>query len=184
MATSPRPIRKIPDNPAGRMRYNLRQNHIELPRTTTNRLRNSAIPTAIRKWNTLDLSIQTAPSLSSFKMRYKNKYFLKQNPLLPYGPKRQNSIIAKFRMAFPPLNSYLFSRQLIPDPGCSCGSNNETSTHFFLSCPIFAAQRNRLFREVNALITHHLFKISQKTHYLTVFCMVLKLPPRYKQTSA
>ena len=126
--------------------YNLRNPQLALVQARTVRYRNSPLPTAIRHWNTLPVSLRNSLTVLNFKIKYKNIYMKKKNTLYNYGTKLENKTLSRLRMNFPPLNSYLFARQLVAGSACTCGDRNETIDHYLRKCPLYAAPRTELLR--------------------------------------
>ena len=55
-----------------------------------------------------------------------------------------NIIHAQLRMECSNLNSHLFKLHVIDDPKCLCSFKLEDNAHFFLHCPLYLIQRNKL----------------------------------------
>ena len=103
------------------------------------------------EWNNLDKEIRNAKSL------YKFKKFLKtekpENSLYnvhdPVGVK----LLSRLRLQFSHLNEHKFRHGFNDsvDPMCPCGSEVETTEHFFLRCQCFSIQRSELFNNLRNL---------------------------------
>ena len=56
---------------------------------------------------------------------------------------------ARMRLGCSKLNAHLcFNLHVIPSPVCQCGYENEDPMHFYFHCPMYTAQRNRMFRTI------------------------------------
>ena len=53
------------------------------------------------------------------------------------------------RMGCSPLKNNLFSMNIIPDPLCSCGHDNEVPEPFFFHCPLHLTQRSKLLNTLS-----------------------------------
>ncbi len=140
-------------------RYNLRNQSLELAVTRTSRYQKSFVPSSISLWNSLPLDIKNSRSLDSFKITYKRTFRTTPKRIFSHGPKRSSRFLAQCRMGFPPLNAYLYIRQLVASPRCACNEGDETTKHFFLKCPKYAAAREELFREVNVILESFDFRL-------------------------
>ena len=61
----------------------------------------------------------------------------------------------RLRLGYCALNDYLFKINCSSSPKCRCGLANETVKHFVLFCPLFAAQRARLFTSAAQIYGDH-----------------------------
>ena len=113
----------------------------------------SFIPATIRQWNNLDLSIRGAGTISAFKNELKKKS--NYNKFVPkhfyFGPRKMNILLTQFRRSATFLNYDLWRFNIILDPSCRCGAQQEDSTHFFFDCPIYNDLRDILINELNWL---------------------------------
>lgn len=129
-----------------RTQYNLRSSHnVSLLPVRTERFKKSFFPYSIKAWNELPISARNIESLIRFKRRLKDILFKrKHNPLFELGNRRTSVLHARLRLNNSALNSNLFIRNCIPSPSCACGAPLESLTHYFLTCPKYAAQRQIL----------------------------------------
>ena len=103
------------------------------------------IPSTIRQWNNLDLSIRNVGSLPHFKSELKilsNCYSKNIPKYYSYGPRKLN--ITLFRCSATFLNNDLFKVNIISNPPCSCGAIREDFYHYFFECPQYNGIRNDL----------------------------------------
>ena len=107
----------------------------------------SIIPSSVKLWNDLDLSVRNSPSLSVFKNTIdKQMYCSKVPPYFNFGKRRYSVYHARLRNRCSNLNSDLFCNSLLNTPSCGCGYEWEDAEHFFFSCHRFNIQRQKLFR--------------------------------------
>ncbi len=127
--------------------YNLRNaRDIVLPRSRTVSFRRSFLPSAVHQWNGLDLTLRSQPTLSRFsshikqtKCRLKNRLYASGNG---HGPVNHS----RMRMGLSALNGHRHRYHFIDSSKCvNCNSPLENPQHYFLDCPLYAAQRQALF---------------------------------------
>ena len=99
---------------------------------------NSFLPSTIREWNTLGKTVQSCPSVSSFKnmstrQPVPNYYYLT-------GNRNEQILHARIRTNCSSLHYTLFSKNTIQDKFCTCGKIEDVQ-HFLFSCARFIAQR-------------------------------------------
>lgn len=130
-------------------RYNLRnQNDLTQPVFRTETHRKSYFPTMASTWNTTDPAIKSIQSKTTLKTTLKNN--CKPNPYFYLGNRRLNITLARIRMNCSQLNSHLFAMHIIPDPNCQCGQL-ESTTHYFVDCPLYTLHRMRLSNQLGHL---------------------------------
>ena len=128
--------------------YNLRNSQIRIPRARIQTFKKSFFLETLRIWNNLDQNIRDSPTFSIFKSHVKKKD--KNRHLFRYGPRYSQIILSRIRMGCSALNSHLFHfLKVLDSPACMCGYHSETPAHFFLSCPIYAAYRDKMLRTLN-----------------------------------
>ena len=110
----------------------------------------SFIPEGTRMWNSLDLITREIKEFSIFKSEINKKFTeSKSNSLYYRGERLQNIHHARLRMGCSKLNSHLYNNlHVIDNPQCACGYVSEDVIHYFLHCPLFAAQRIVLLNSV------------------------------------
>ena len=98
------------------------------------------LPSTVKAWNNLPISIKSANTLTAFKQQLTNA-----TPAIPeyyYTGGRLDQIIhTRLRTKCSSLNQHLFKRNLVENPSCACGEI-ESNEHFLLECP-----RNNFIRK-------------------------------------
>lgn len=136
--------------------YPLRnRSNFRVPRARTQLMNNSFIPATLRQWNALDLELRNSRTLVTFKSKIKSKF--KPNPLsklysVSFG--HCSKYHTQIRLGLSKLKHHLFTYYIIADPSCPfCPEPvNETSSHYLLECPAFAAPREEMFRCLRELL--------------------------------
>ena len=139
----------IPPTVAETNNYNLRSSqNIYQTSSRLSLYQESFIPSSIKLWNSLDLSVRNELSLNMFKLKIKQKYYKNKSPL-------DISILAidicftrKIRNKCSALNMDLYHANVKPNAMCQCGYLYENAQHYFLSCKNYTVQRNTLFFEL------------------------------------
>ena len=115
----------------------------------------SFIPSTIKLWNNLNISVRNVDSLSKFKVELKNYDIRNENQSnlkhYLYGPRKLNIILTQFRCSASFLNCDLFRANIISDPTCKCGLDIEDMHHFFFDCPFYLNERAILFNGLSWL---------------------------------
>ena len=112
----------------------------------------SFIPSTIRQWNRLDLSLRNVDSIFKFKSELKNLNPHRRVPKhYEYGHRKLNIVLTQLRCSASTLNYDLYRVNILSDPSCRCGSDREDSNHYFLECSKYANIRNRLFQNLQWL---------------------------------
>ena len=101
----------------------------------------SFIPSCIDLWNEIDSEITDIENIDEFKKKIRK---IHRNELYCYGPRKLNVIHAQLRMNCSNLNAHLKSLHVTDDPTCICGNSIEDCFHYFLECPLYHNQRQRL----------------------------------------
>ncbi|PJE78229.1 hypothetical protein CI610_02839 [invertebrate metagenome] len=123
-------------------------NNFRPPPCRTSLYMKSFLPSVIPLWNSLPDAIKSDPSITKLKSHLNKPrhkvphYFLSGNRL---GQIHH----ARLRMECSPLKFYLFHKNLIDSPLCTCNHEDETNEHFLLRCPLFAQFRLRCFSALN-----------------------------------
>lgn len=133
--------------------YPLRnRTNFRLPRTRTKLLQQSYLPSTLRQWNNTSPDIRQSKTVNTLKQKLK----FQPNPLSQlysynFGP--YSKYHTQIRLGLSKLRAQLFTINVISDPFCpTCKTSKETSAHFFLECPAFAAQRDEMFRGLRGLL--------------------------------
>ncbi len=106
----------------------------------------SFIPKTIRDWNSNVSNwralVDWAPSLETFKLRYKKLFSRMTNSLYNIEIEEGNKHHTRMRLGLSHLRSHLYYYGLINDPICQfCNIEPETVDHYVLRCPSFHAAR-------------------------------------------
>ena len=99
-------------------------------------------------WNLLPHEHKSEPSLYIFRNTLIKKD--KDRSLFRYGPRRLQLLLARIRMGCSALNGHLYHfLKVLDSPKCCCNYYSESPTHYFLSCPIFAAHRVSMLERIS-----------------------------------
>ena len=116
-----------------------------------NFFKNTFFPSTILEWNKLDPSLQNSTSYNLFKnsiLKFirpsPNKIFQCHNP-------KGIKLVTRLRLGLSHLREHKFkhSFQDTLNPLCICGVDIETTSHYFLHCPLFHAERSSLLNNIN-----------------------------------
>ena len=112
---------------------------------------NSFLPSTLRAWNELPVSIRNLKSVASFKKAIQPsgkgppKYF-------NVGSRKAQVLHTRLRTGCSALNFDLFSKGIVSSPLCHCGSI-ENVQHFFMCCPKYDSIRATLFDSIRSVCT-------------------------------
>ena len=131
----------------------LRNRHNIPPFSRTDRYRNSFFPYTMNEWRGLSQEIKDKTSVKAFK---ESLYKFRR----PVGPSLFGindrwgiRLLTKIRVDFSDLRDHRFNHNFnCLSPICSCGTESETSSHFFLRCPLYDAQRVTLLSKISNTI--------------------------------
>ena len=71
----------------------------------------------------------------------------------PQGPRQHEVILHRLRLGHTRLNGHLARFDIIPDATCEqCNHDNETSQHFLIECPAYAAYRHQLLLRIRRFL--------------------------------
>ena len=106
----------------------------------------SFIPKTIRDWNDNKINwralVDWAPSIDTFKSRYKKLLFNKANKFYNIELEDSNKHHTRMRLGLSHLRAQLYFYGIIHDPICQfCNIEPETVAHYVLRCPSFHAAR-------------------------------------------
>ncbi len=146
-------VPKTVENRTGRFLRNA--TNISTVKTRKVKVYNSFIPKTVRDWNNLDRSKYT-PSLSSFKVSYKNGMLRSPNPLHQLELGEANIHHTRLRLGLSHLKSHLFTYNLVASPLCGCGLEPETTDHYILRCPAFGVARIDMYQKMVDILPHSL----------------------------
>ena len=138
----------IPPSFADTTTYRLRHSHqIRNVHCKSHLFSNSFLPSTISLWNNLPASTRHAPSLQAFRTALNNN--VRKTPQHYYLGNRSDCIQhARLRMHCSSLKEHLFTKNIVDDPMCICGSIEDTY-HFFFNCPLYSNQRRILLHNLS-----------------------------------
>ena len=115
----------------------------------TEKFRKSLLPDCIRKWNALDDTIKMETSINKFR----ENITLDDKCIKWYyhGVRKFNVIHAQLRMECSNLRAHLCQLHVIDDPTCICSNAVEDNEHYFLNCPLYYVQRQKLFDTITPI---------------------------------
>ena len=132
--------------------YNLRNTRVAQPRfSRLTSSSNSFFPSTTREWNLLPNTTTSLPTVQAFKsiIRGANKF----NPYHRQCSGKHGAWLARLRMGLSALNSHRYTYNLINSPICSlCHTENETTYHYFFTCPAHHFARQRLINSLQTTI--------------------------------
>ena len=134
--------------------YNTR-NTDKIPpfKTRHNFFKNSFFPSAIIEWNKLNSDIRNISSFSVFRKTIlcfirpnSNSVFNSHNP-------KGIKLLSRLRLGLSHLREHKFKHSFedTTSPLCSCNLDNETTTHYFLHCPLFSNERRTLLNTIRLI---------------------------------
>ena len=118
-----------------------------------NFFKNTFFPSTILEWNKLDPSLRNSASYNVFKnsiLKFirpsPNKIFQCHNP-------KGIKLVTRLRLGLSHLRKHKFkySFQDTLNPPCRCGLDIENTSHYFLHCPLFHAERSALLNNINEI---------------------------------
>lgn len=131
--------------------YPLRNsNNISIPYTRTEISRKSCIPSSVLLWNTLDESVRSANTVTTFKNQVKQLYSNNRivYPFFVKGDRYLSVLHARIRNNCSNLKNDLYFNHLSQSPLCSCANENEDANHYFFTCRNYSNERIILFRAI------------------------------------
>ena len=122
------------------------------PLTKTQRYANSFFPYCINHWESLDSEIRCSTSVQAFKNKINERIRPEASFICDryrHGMRR----LTQMRVDFSDLRDHRFNHKFnCPSPTCSCGMEDETNTHFLLSCPRFSAHRQTYLSKISQIV--------------------------------
>ena len=122
------------------------------PLTKTHRYANSFFPYCINHWESLDPDTKYSTSVQNFKDNINNEIRSEASfcsDRNKYGMK----LLTQLRVDFSDLRDHRFNHKLnCPTPRCSCGMEDETSTHFLLCCPRYNDLRHTYLSKISQIV--------------------------------
>ena len=130
-----------------------RNRNTRAPFSRSERYDNSFFPYCITNWNNLDDSVKSLPSISSFKNHLNNFFRPKGYSCFGIHDTFGVKLLTKIRVEFSDLRDHRYNHNFnCESPTCSCGSEDETSVHYFLCCPRYQTQRMILLSKISEII--------------------------------
>ena len=115
--------------------------------------KNTFLPSAIIEWNKLDLAIRNAESLGIFKRNILK--FFRPTPRSFFNCCNHKGIRlrTRLRLGLSRLREHKFNHnfQNCINPLCSCAMDIESTSDFFLHCPLFDDKRITLLSTLNKI---------------------------------
>ena len=134
----------------------------------TKSFKKSFFPYCINEWNNLTAKIRNAKTINIFKKSIINEK--QENSLFsvydPFGVK----LLTRLRLQFSHLNEHKFRHGFSDtvNPVCACGTEIETTEHFFLRCHLYSTQRSELFESLRKVDSNFL-NLNEKDQVNTLF---------------
>ena len=150
------------------------QNKIRRFRARTEHFKQSFFPICVNEWYKLDSSLREAKSVKHIKSIFKEFFNLKQKSLFAIHDPVGVKLLSRLQLKFSHLSEHKF-RHSFKDASssmCDCGSETEATDHFFLRCPFFAENRQKL---LNSLFKIDVFlkNLNDGTLSQTFFYLIL-----------
>ena len=116
----------------------------------TEQFKRSFFPFCVNKWYKLDSSLREVKSMKHLRFMFKEFFNLKQKFLFAIHDSVGVKLLSKLRVKFSHLNEHKFRHNFKDalSPMCDCGSETETTGHFFLRCPFFAEDTQKLLNSL------------------------------------
>ena len=127
--------------------YRLRNlSHIKHPLCKTESYKRSFIPRPISHWNSLDIIPTSFRNHNIFFTRHMKTKMAKAKPpsWFNIGKRRPNILMTRLRLSNSSLNANLFKNNILENPSCARGTENETAIHYFCECPSYQTHRHKL----------------------------------------
>ena len=135
---------------------------------------NSFLPSTIREWNTLGNSVQSCPSVSSFKKKMSTRQPVPNYYYLT-GSRNEQILHARIRTNCSSLHYTFFSKIIIQDKFCTCGEIEDVQ-HFLFSCARFTAQRQIMLEKVqrHCVPTLNVLLYGERSLNSNINCIIFK----------
>ena len=148
-------VRSVPERET---RLNTRSSHgFPVPFCRLSCYQNSFFPSTIKCWNLLPSCVIQSVSISCFKVALKLHLKLGKNTGLSktlsyFSCGKLGRVLTQMRLGLSPLNYHLFQYNINDNPFCAqCGSEFETSIHFFALCSSYDVDRVILRNSIRLL---------------------------------
>ena len=127
--------------------------YIPLIKIKHNFFKNTFFPSAIIEWNKLDPTIRNTESFGIFKSNILK--FIRPTPRSFFNCYNHKEIrlMTRLCLGLSHLREHKFNHnfQNCINPLCSCGMDVESTSHFFLHCPLFDDKRITLLSTLNKI---------------------------------
>ena len=122
---------------------------IPIPRSKKNYFLKSFIPSSIKMWNDTAFDIRRALSLQSLKSKLSDLYSSSSYHLFLAEDGKGAVNHSRIRMGLSGLNGQRKKYNFIKEGNCSsCNYKHEDPSHYFISCPTYAAHRRQLMHDL------------------------------------
>ena len=122
------------------------------PIAKTERYLNTFFPYCINEWNILENDIKYIPSLKDFKEKIVS-VIRPEGSLCCNSSKYGMKLLTQLRVDFSDLRDHRFNHKFnCRSPICSCGREDESSTHFLLCCPRYKHIRSDYISKVSQIV--------------------------------
>ena len=114
---------------------------------------NSYFPAAIKEWNRLDIDIRKSDSISIFKKRILSFIRSLPNKVSNSHNPQGLKLLTRLRLGLSHLRYHKFKHNFLDTINalCRCGSDIETTLHFFLYCSNFMECKNTLLSKISEI---------------------------------
>ena len=113
-------------------------------------LKNTFFSSTNLEWNKLDPSLRNSASYNVFKNSILKFIRPSPNKIVQCHKPKGIKLVTRLSLGLSHLQEYEFkhSFQDILNPLCSCGLDIETTSHYFLHCPLFHAEQSTLLNNI------------------------------------
>ena len=118
----------------------------------------SFFPHTTLLWNNLPKNVK-CKDLTDFKLYIKSELKPSRYKHFARGKKYSNSLLTKIRVGRSDLNQHRYTIGLVDSPICDCHYREESPSHYFLDCFLYAHERQILF----GLFEHYIPKFPSFT---------------------
>ena len=131
----------------------LREHIHQLPIKRTSRYEKSFFPFCHLNWNNVDEKIRNVSNLNNFKKEYLKEIRPSKKSYYNIHDKYGVSLILKLRVDFSDLREHRYNHNFnCPSPICKCGTEEESTVHFLLRCPLFKSLRGVLINSISDIV--------------------------------
>ena len=120
---------------------------------STTRFKNYLFPFCAQGWESLSDAPKNATTLNRFKTLLKNEIVPPKRGYFKIDDIFGIRLLTKLRVDFSDLREHRFNHKFIncPSPICKCSTEEESTEHFFVRCPLYASQRNTLLHSMSTI---------------------------------